>query len=130
MLDHIGLKLADLARSRGFYEAALQPLGISAAMVLTAAETGGAYAGVGFGRDGKPQFWISADAAVSGPIHVAFAANDRRRWRRSTAGRWRPAGGTMAGRDCGRTITRAIMARSCSIPTATTWKRCATSRCE
>ncbi|WP_332888436.1 VOC family protein [Allosphingosinicella deserti] len=28
MLDHIGLAVSDLARSRRFYEAALAPLGI------------------------------------------------------------------------------------------------------
>lgn len=32
MLDHIGLAVADIARSRAFYESALKPLGISALM--------------------------------------------------------------------------------------------------
>jgi catechol 2,3-dioxygenase-like lactoylglutathione lyase family enzyme len=78
MLDHVGFTVAEIARSRGFYEAALQPLGIVAVMVVTAAETGGTYEGVGFGRGGKPSLWISAGAAqASGPIHVAFAADDR-----------------------------------------------------
>jgi len=32
--------------------------------------------GVGFGKDGKPTFWI-ADREVSGPVHVAFVSFDR-----------------------------------------------------
>jgi catechol 2,3-dioxygenase-like lactoylglutathione lyase family enzyme len=77
MFDHIGVRVGNLATARAFYEAAFAPLGITPIMVLTATDTGGAYEGVGYGRDGKPAFWVSAAAPPSGPIHVAFAAPDR-----------------------------------------------------
>jgi catechol 2,3-dioxygenase-like lactoylglutathione lyase family enzyme len=69
-LDHVSLRVADVARSRAFYSAALAPLGISILM-----DGGGLY--VGFGKDGKPQFWLNTGAAVSGAVHVAFVAADR-----------------------------------------------------
>jgi catechol 2,3-dioxygenase-like lactoylglutathione lyase family enzyme len=78
MLDHIGLRVADLARARAFYEAALAPLGVVPVLALTEAETGGTFVGVGFGDRGKPWFWLSPTReGPSGPMHVAFAAPDR-----------------------------------------------------
>lgn len=78
MIDHIGLKVADLDRSRRFYEDALRPLGIFVVMVLTRENTGGAYEGIGFGRAGKPSFWISpGDNGASGPLHLALATDRR-----------------------------------------------------
>jgi catechol 2,3-dioxygenase-like lactoylglutathione lyase family enzyme len=68
-LDHVSLHVSDLARSRAFYTAALAPLGISILM-----EGGGWF---GFGRDRKPQFWLGPGDAPSGPLHVAFIAQDR-----------------------------------------------------
>lgn len=68
MLDHINIGVADLAASRAFYERALAPLGYEPLME-------GPW-GVGFGRDGKPDFWIS-DRPAAGPLHIAFAAPDR-----------------------------------------------------
>jgi catechol 2,3-dioxygenase-like lactoylglutathione lyase family enzyme len=74
MLDHIGIIVPDMPRALAFYDAALAPLGIVRIMnVPDAAEPEGA----GFGRDGKPFFWLSAGAAATSPIHVAFAAPDR-----------------------------------------------------
>ncbi len=68
-LDHISLHVSDLARSRAFYSAALAPLGISVLM------EGGGW--LGFGRDRKPQFWLGPGDAPSGPLHVAFVAENR-----------------------------------------------------
>lgn len=77
MLDHIGFKVADLARSRAFYEAALKPLGIGLVMEVTAEQTG-AGAHLGFGAQQKPFFWLGEEApALSGGLHVAFRAPDR-----------------------------------------------------
>ncbi len=70
MLDHVGLEVSDFARSKAFYEAALEPLGIGLVM-----EFGEGAAG--FGKETehgpKPFFWIQARGrpAVSG-AHVAF----------------------------------------------------------
>ncbi|MFG1297800.1 VOC family protein [Xanthobacter variabilis] len=75
MLDHMGISVSDLERSRAFYAAALAPLGLSIAMEVSAAETGG-HAAVGFGA-GKPEFWISGGPGRSSYFHVAFAAADR-----------------------------------------------------
>jgi catechol 2,3-dioxygenase-like lactoylglutathione lyase family enzyme len=69
MLDHIAITVSDYARSRAFYTDALAPLGYVLMM-----EHG--ISGAGFGRDGKPDFWIQSGTA-SGPIHVALAAPDR-----------------------------------------------------
>jgi catechol 2,3-dioxygenase-like lactoylglutathione lyase family enzyme len=76
MLDHIGIAVADFARSRAFYEAALKPLGLSLVMEVSAEETG-ADAHAGFGAEGKPFFWIGTGAKPKGGLHVAFAAETR-----------------------------------------------------
>jgi catechol 2,3-dioxygenase-like lactoylglutathione lyase family enzyme len=71
MLDHVGIEVSDLARSKVFYEAALEPLGSRLLMEFEGA--------AGFGKDTehgpKPFFWIYARGrpAVSG-AHVAFGA--------------------------------------------------------
>ena len=69
MFDHIGFRVRDVAASRKFYLAALAPLGIGVAM-----EHGG---GVGLGRGGKPQMWLSQGEAPASPLHLAFAARTR-----------------------------------------------------
>jgi catechol 2,3-dioxygenase-like lactoylglutathione lyase family enzyme len=78
ILDHVSLVVSDYARSRAFYETALAPLGIRPIMEFEKI--------CGFGRDGKPDFWIgvgptsfqTADQvrAIT-PIHVAFSARNR-----------------------------------------------------
>jgi catechol 2,3-dioxygenase-like lactoylglutathione lyase family enzyme len=71
MLDHLGLGVSDYARSRAFYERALAPLGMSLLME-PAPEIGG------FGKDGKPFFWIATRMPVaSASLHVAFAVPER-----------------------------------------------------
>jgi catechol 2,3-dioxygenase-like lactoylglutathione lyase family enzyme len=68
-LDHVSLRVRDLARSRAFYAAALVPLGITILFQDASA--------VGFGESGKPQFWLNAGGTPSGPVHVAFIAATR-----------------------------------------------------
>ncbi len=68
MIDHVGLRVANYARARKFFEGALAPLGYSLIM-----EFGDSVAG--FGADGKPDFWISEGPTV--PVHVAFLSSDR-----------------------------------------------------
>jgi catechol 2,3-dioxygenase-like lactoylglutathione lyase family enzyme len=68
MLDHINIGVSDLEASRAFYERALAPLGIAFVMANIS--------GVGFGRGGKPVFWISGRSAP-GQVHVAFTSPDR-----------------------------------------------------
>jgi catechol 2,3-dioxygenase-like lactoylglutathione lyase family enzyme len=68
MIDHVGLRVSDYARSRKFFESALAPLGYTLLV-----EFGGAAAG--FGEKGKPDFWIAAGPTA--PVHVALASRDR-----------------------------------------------------
>lgn len=71
MLDHAGFAVSDYHVSKAFYERALAPLGITLLM-----EPSGEAAG--FGRDGRPFFWIEAQGRpVRGRLHIAFAATDR-----------------------------------------------------
>lgn len=76
MLDHTGIPVSDYPRSKAFYEKALAPLGMSLIMEATPEQTATGEAAGGFGKDGKPFFWISADSRT-GHNHVAFVAPDR-----------------------------------------------------
>jgi catechol 2,3-dioxygenase-like lactoylglutathione lyase family enzyme len=69
MIDHIGLRVADLQKSKAFYQKALAPLGYELLMEFPEA--------VGFGRDGKPDFWLSPGKPPAEPLHVAFRSPDR-----------------------------------------------------
>jgi catechol 2,3-dioxygenase-like lactoylglutathione lyase family enzyme len=69
MLDHIGLQVQSYTRSKQFYAQALRPLGYE--LVMEFENTGG------FGKDRKPDFWISQGTPASSPLHVAFASPDR-----------------------------------------------------
>jgi catechol 2,3-dioxygenase-like lactoylglutathione lyase family enzyme len=71
MVDHVGFGVSDYARSKAFYEQALAPLGISLLLEPVADAAG-------FGKDGKPFFWIETRGpAVEGGLHVAFVVEDR-----------------------------------------------------
>jgi catechol 2,3-dioxygenase-like lactoylglutathione lyase family enzyme len=76
MLDHVGFGVADVARSKAFYTKALATLGYGIMMEVTPEQSGG-YAGVGFGANRKPSFWIGSGAPIQGGLHVAFVAIDR-----------------------------------------------------
>jgi len=69
VIDHIALRVSDYPRSQQFYRQALAPLGYELLM-----EHG--ISGSGFGRDGKPDFWIQPGSPGE-PVHVAFASPDR-----------------------------------------------------
>ena len=129
MLDHVGLTVLDVARSRAFFAAALAPLGYAPVMDVTTEETGG-YEGTGFGADGKPSFWIGNGPRAGGPIHVAFAAKSRADVDRFYDAE-RAAGGRAHGPPAfASTTTRLTTARSCSISTATMSRRSATCRAD
>jgi catechol 2,3-dioxygenase-like lactoylglutathione lyase family enzyme len=75
MIDHIGLDVSDISKSRAFYEAALAPLGMVILKVETNDDGGKA---VMFGPDGgKPEFVIAEDKAPGLGDHVAFRAGSR-----------------------------------------------------
>ncbi|HVI59823.1 MAG TPA: VOC family protein [Luteimonas sp.] len=76
MLDHIGLPVSDYARSKAFYTAAFAPLGYGLVMEVTPEMTGDGSSAAGFGRDGKPDFWIGTSDRQA-RVHVAVSAADR-----------------------------------------------------
>ncbi|MBW8077770.1 MAG: VOC family protein [Gallionella sp.] len=69
ILDHIGFNVSDFAKSKDFYVRALQPLGICIIF------EGEGWAMIG--KDGKGQFWFGSYGSIPGPIHIAFAAENR-----------------------------------------------------
>jgi catechol 2,3-dioxygenase-like lactoylglutathione lyase family enzyme len=78
ILDHVGINVTDSARSKAFYAQALAPLGITLLMDFGSAS--------GFGKNGKPEFWIAAgkatfqtpeQIAVITPAHICLVAEDR-----------------------------------------------------
>lgn len=74
-IDHLGITVADYAKSKRFYEAALKPLGVT--MMMEFPMDGGSMAG-GLGKE-KPILWISGGSgAVTKPrVHFAFTAGSR-----------------------------------------------------
>ena len=71
MFDHVGLNVKDYKASRAFYEPALAALGCGVVMAFEE------WNAAGFGKDGKPSFWISQRDPVGTATHVAFACPDR-----------------------------------------------------
>jgi catechol 2,3-dioxygenase-like lactoylglutathione lyase family enzyme len=69
MIDHIGVRVSDYARSKKFYERALKPLGYAVIM-----EFEDSVAGLGANR--TPDLWIAQQAPL-GPVHVAIQTADR-----------------------------------------------------
>ena len=75
-LDHVGVAVSDLGRSRTFYARALAPLGIGLVMEIPPEATGD-IGHAGFGVGAKPFFWIGGPSATPGRAHVAFAVETR-----------------------------------------------------
>jgi len=73
MIDHTGIGVADVARSAGFYDAALGTLGLRRVMQMP--ENVGTD-GVGYGVE-YPIFWIDRFHPHSVRQHTAFVAKDR-----------------------------------------------------
>jgi catechol 2,3-dioxygenase-like lactoylglutathione lyase family enzyme len=67
LFDHVALPVRDIARSRAFYERALQPFGVRVVENPL---------GLGFAL-GDQDFWIGEGDAAAGSVHIAFAAPDR-----------------------------------------------------
>jgi catechol 2,3-dioxygenase-like lactoylglutathione lyase family enzyme len=68
LFDHVSLPVRDLARSRAFYERALQPFGVRVVESSL---------GPGFAIDDRGDFWIKEQEMAAGSVHIAFAAPDR-----------------------------------------------------
>lgn len=72
MLDHLGIQVRDPQQATAFYDAVLGAIGAGRIMEPMPNI-------VGYGRDGKPDFWVSplAEGDENRPIHVAFAVDSR-----------------------------------------------------
>jgi catechol 2,3-dioxygenase-like lactoylglutathione lyase family enzyme len=73
-IHHIDLPVQNLARSRTFYELALEPLGIELVMHNRHPE---GHEVLGFGQLPDPVFWIRNGRVFIGQLHVAFEAESR-----------------------------------------------------
>lgn len=80
MIDHSGVIVRDLTKSKAWYAAALAPIGYTIVMAVPAAVTGDTDA-IGFGENGKPDFWLAGAtptrAAHTPGIHFAFRVPTR-----------------------------------------------------
>ncbi len=77
MLDHLGFPVSDYARSKQFYDTILATLGYGVVMEVTPEMTGDGSSHCGYGKDGKPDFWIGTGTAGNTRVHVAFSATSR-----------------------------------------------------
>lgn len=77
MIDHFGCGVGDYDAAKRFYAAALAPLGYVLVMEVAAGDNASGAAAAGFGRDGKPDFWIGGEGRTSPPLHVAITAGSR-----------------------------------------------------
>jgi len=76
MIDHLGISVLDYAASKRFYQAALAPLGVALVLEVTPEQNPSGWAS-GFGRNGKPDFWISEGGQTDPGFHIAFLADSR-----------------------------------------------------
>jgi len=73
MIDHVSVQCADITASTAFFDAVLVPLGGGRAMEFAEGQV------VGYGVEGKPEFWLGPRQTGEGfrETHLAFAAPDR-----------------------------------------------------
>jgi hypothetical protein len=104
VVDHVGFAVADYQRSKAFYEKSLAPLGLTLLMEFSGAAAG-------FGRSGRPSFFIEAHGEpVRGRLHVALRADTRAQVDAFHAAAIEEAGPTMVRPASGRPITPTITA--------------------
>ena len=78
IVDHVGFGVSDYPRAKRFYTEALAPLGFALVMEVSPEQNeGGKVWACGFGKNGKPEFWIGSDGKTTPPLHVAFVVDDR-----------------------------------------------------
>jgi hypothetical protein len=119
VLDHAGIRVSDFEQSKRFFTEALSPLGYELIMEPSVSTAG-------FGRRGKPDFWIGHGDRGQ-PVHIAFAASDR-----ASVDAFHEealaAGGIMVVPGFALSTIRATMRPLSSILMATTSKRSAMSQ--
>jgi catechol 2,3-dioxygenase-like lactoylglutathione lyase family enzyme len=76
MLDHIGIDVSDLERSKAFYQAALEPLGYDIRKETDKGIGFGVVGGYRRSLDPAGEFWI-APGPPTPAVHYAFSAPSR-----------------------------------------------------
>jgi catechol 2,3-dioxygenase-like lactoylglutathione lyase family enzyme len=77
MLDHIGIKVTNLERSKDFYRAALRPLNYELRKETPSAAGFGVAQGYGKSPDPGGDFWLKQGDPHVPRVHVAFSASAR-----------------------------------------------------
>ncbi|WP_414755246.1 VOC family protein [Anabaena sp. CCY 9910] len=75
MIDHTGVIVSNFERSKSFYAAALEPVGLSLIAEYSASMTGATDI-AGFGQPPEAEFWITRGHPGSIPVHVAFRVHN------------------------------------------------------
>ena len=96
MIDHMGIAVSDIERSRKFYEAALGALGMSVNMEVEPDQTESGGTALGFGARDEKIFWIADEERPGEGTHVAFRVE-----RREQVDAFHAAGVKAGGRDNG-----------------------------
>ena len=76
MIDHTGVIVSDLEKSKLWYQKALQPIGYSLLMEFPAAVSGTVDV-AGFGAAPMADFWLSRGTPNRPGTHIAFRAENR-----------------------------------------------------
>ena len=76
MIDHTGVLVSDMKKSKAWYSAALAPIGYSLLMEVPGEVKGGGSA-AGFGEPQKPDFWLGEGNPKGVSLHVAFRVQTR-----------------------------------------------------
>ena len=96
MIDHMGIAVSDIERSRKFYEATLGALGMSVNMEVGPDQTESGGTALGFGARDEKIFWIADQERPGEGTHVAFRVE-----RREQVDAFHAAGVKAGGRDNG-----------------------------
>lgn len=124
MIDHIGLAVSDIERSRAFYEAALKPLGYALVGEPMTNDIGGTV--IMFGIDGEPDFVSPTGKGRARATTSPSAPRPGPKWTPSTRRPWRRVVATTGGRASGTAMARTTMRPSFMTPTVSTSRRCVT----
>lgn len=76
MIDHTGITVSSVEKSKAFYIKALAPINYTLLAEIPAAVTGHTEV-AGFGEAPKADFWISGGEPNKPPLHVAFRVTSR-----------------------------------------------------
>ena len=77
IIDHVGFGVSDYPRAKAFYVEALAYLGISLVVEIGPEQNPAKVWACGFGKNGKPEFWIGSDGKTTPPMHIAFVVESR-----------------------------------------------------